>query len=106
MNDTFSSSFAQHVLDRPKLQHAAVRVGLWLAAVADRHGGFPVVMNYTNFLHGLDLDNGDSVPGVAIRNETIHKSLDSLIEEGLLKVEKMTPNDPQRAPKKFTLLLD
>lgn len=79
-----ASNYAEVILDHPRLQHGAVRVGLWLVGVAQRLGGFPVEAHLANFIHGMP-DIG--VQGVQYRAETVIKGLESLEAEGLLTVE-------------------
>jgi hypothetical protein len=83
---SISHKYVQKVADMPELQHGAVRVGLWLAAVAERTGGFPVEIFYTHLISGYHKD-GIDVPGIAFRPPTVQKSLSALQELGLLTIE-------------------
>ena len=89
MTTDLAHRYVQKVANMPKLQHGAVRVGLWLTAVAERTGGFPVEIFYTHLISGYHRD-GIDVPGVAFRPETIMKSLQALQDEGLLTMEEGT----------------
>lgn len=98
---TISSAFAQEVIKRPQLQHAAVRLGLWIAAVAEQQGGFPVTCFLRNFKEGLHTDLIDA-DGVSFRDRTITASLESLEAEGLLQIGTLHVGG-RHAPKQFTL---
>lgn len=101
---SIASAFAQAVLQRPEMQHGAVRLGLWIAAIAEQQGGFPVKMNMTTVREGIRTGIINA-PGVSFRPETIKQSIASLEELGLLRVD----TDPtasvtnHRAPKLYTL---
>lgn len=98
---SIASAFAQEVVRRPHLQHAAVRLGLWLAAAAEQQGGFPVEVFQVEFKDGLHNDKIDA-PGVNFRLETIAKSIEALKEEGLLTVE-VEQRRGRHVPKLYTL---
>lgn len=83
MSSDLAHRYVQTVANMPKLQHGAVRIGLWLTAVAERTGGFPVEIFYTHLISGYHRD-GIDVPGISFRPETITKSLKALQDEGLL----------------------
>lgn len=85
-NSGIASAYAAAVLDKPELQNAAVRIGLWLASIAERQGGFPVEAHASGFRNGIKV-NGEEIPGVKYRPETVNKSLDALEEAGLLSIE-------------------
>jgi hypothetical protein len=97
-------AFAHKVAAHPTLQHGAVRVGLWLAVVAERTGGFPVDVFYTHLIRGFERD-GVTVPGISMRPITITKSFASLTEAGLLSVEDSPLAYKGQPMKRFTLLL-
>ncbi len=105
MEQSISHKYVQKVADMPELQHGAVRVGLWLAAVADRTGGFPVEIFYTHLISGYHRD-GIDVPGIAFRPPTVQKSLNSLQELGLLKIEDGPASIHGHIIKRCTLKLD
>lgn len=102
---SISHRYVQKVADMPELQHGAVRVGLWLAAVAERTGGFPVQVYKTQWISGFSRD-GIVVPGIAFRPPTVHKSLIALQELGLLQVEDGPDGAHGHTTKHYTLLLD
>lgn len=106
MSTSVASAFAREVLRRPHLQHGAVRLGLWIAGVAELQGGFPVAAHVVDFIKGIHNDAVD-VEGVSFRNETVTKSIESLQSEGLLSVT----HDPRlgsgkRAPRLYTLTVE
>lgn len=99
---SIAQAYVHRVADMPQLQHGAVRVGMWIAALAERQGGFPVHMYYSDIIHGYEApirddegfplrdDDGNlrkvSMPGVAFRPATVMKSIEALEECGLLSV--------------------
>ena len=101
MAESIASAYAREVLARPHLQHAAVRLGLWLAACAEQRGGFPVEATIQSIMFGLD-QGGVHAPGVGFRHETVTKSIHVLEEEGLLSVQK---SSAYKGPSRFTLHL-
>lgn len=84
-----SERFIQRVADNPQLQHAAVRVGLWLVAVAERINSDSIELYYTHFLTGYKSSkvNGVSVKGVNFRPQTVANALQALIELGIISIE-------------------
>lgn len=82
---SIAQAYVHRVADMPQLQHGAVRVGMWIAALAERQGGFPVHMFYSDIIHGYAAP-GVSMPGVAFRPATVMKSIEALEECGLLSV--------------------
>ncbi len=105
MEQSISHKYVQKVADMPELQHGAVRVGLWLAAVAERTGGFPVEIFYTYLINGYHRDGVD-VPGIAFRPPTVKESLNSLKELGLLTMEDGPASTHGHISKRCTLNLD
>jgi CRP-like cAMP-binding protein len=102
MSVSISSAYAREVLARPHLPHAAVRLGLWLAACAEQRGGFPVETTVQAIMTGLDTEEVHA-PGVGFRHETVSKSVTALEEAGLLQVEK---SPFYKGPQKYTLNLN
>jgi hypothetical protein len=102
---SLSRAFVDRVLQLPKLQHGAVRLGLWLVGAAEQKGGFPVEAHHTNFIFGLHR-NGCDVQGIAIRPGTIVKSLDALEQAGLLTIEEGTTVSGGKTSKLYTLHLE
>jgi hypothetical protein len=82
---SITQAYAHKVAQMPKLQHAAVRVGLWIAVVAEKTGGFPVNVHHTNMMNGYNKD-GVTVPGICFRPPTVRQSLAALQEAGILTV--------------------
>ncbi len=106
MEQAIASKYAEKVANMPRLQHGAVRVGLWLVAVAEKTGGFPVEIFYTNVISGYH-KGGVDVPGIAIRPPTITKSIEALQEVGLLSIEESEHASVNgHLSKFFTLHLD
>jgi CRP-like cAMP-binding protein len=101
MSASIASAYAREVLARPQLPHAAVRLGLWLAACAEQRGGFPVETTVQAIMTGLDTEDVHA-PGVGFRHETVNKSISTLEEEGLLTVEK---SPFYKGPSRYTLNL-
>lgn len=102
--ESMSRAFVDAVIARPKLQHAAVRVGLWLTGAAEQQGGWPVEAHIANFLHGIKRTNL-TIPGIRFRPETVKKSISALEEAGLLSVEEGTTELGGHVSKLFTLHL-
>lgn len=86
MKRSLSKAFVQKVADMPELQHAAVRVGLWIVALAEEKGGFPVTFFQSHMINGYKDDDGVVMKGIAFRPPTVSKSLEALEEAGLLQV--------------------
>jgi hypothetical protein len=102
---SIASAYAQEVIRRPDMQHAAVRIGLWLAGVAEQQGGFPVIANSVDFIRGIHTKHINA-EGVCFRPETVSKSLEALQTEGLLEVSAHPYHGTgKRAPKCYTLKL-
>lgn len=80
-----AAEFAQCVLRRPKMQHAACRVGVWLAGIADLTSSRSVEAFAIDIQKGWER-NGVRVAGVSFRHETVKKSIEYLVSEGLLSV--------------------
>lgn len=80
-----AAQFSQEVLKRPKMQHAACRVGIWLAGIADLTSSRSVEAFAIDIQRGWSRD-GVSVEGVSFRHETVKKSIEYLVDEGLLSV--------------------
>lgn len=102
---SIAGAYAQAVLKQPKLQHAAVRIGLWIASVADQQGGLPVSTYISALQEGLHTDTVDA-PGIAFRTETVRDGIEALVDAGLLTVQPdpAHPTKQQRGPKLFNLI--
>lgn len=87
MKRSLSAAYVRKVAETPEMQHAAVRVGLWIIALAEKKGGFPVKFFQSHLINGYEDDEGVKMPGIAFRPPTVSKSLSSLEEMGLLTVE-------------------
>lgn len=98
---SISSAFAQAVLQRPKLSHGAVRVGLWLAAVADCQQVDTVEAVNNDLIQGIDTE-AVTAPGISFRPETVRSAIESLQAAGLLQV---VPCPGERFLKRFTLMV-
>lgn len=86
-----SSRFVQRISELPHLQHATVRVGVWLLAVADKTGSESVELFYTHFLtgyKGIGAHEGVSIKGINFRPPTVNKALQSLVDEGVLSIKE------------------
>lgn len=105
MEQSISQKYVHKVVEMPQLQHGAVRLGLWLAAVAEKTGGFPVEIFYTHAISGYH-KGGVDVPGIAFRPPTVIKSLQALQDEGLLSIEEGKVPHNGHVSKLCTLLLD
>lgn len=104
MERSIAAAYVDEVVSRPKLQHAAVRVGLMLAAIAERTGSKTVALCKNNFITGLEDGSGTVVvPGVQFRYETISASLASLESEGLLKIDEADFTIKGHRPSLYTL---
>ena len=102
---SMSRAYVATVTNHPDLQHAAVRIGLWLVSAAEQQGGFPVELHSSAFFKGFD--NGKvHVPGVNFRPATIRNSLASLVDAGMLHIEDGTARAGGYTARKYTLLLD
>ena len=97
---SIASAYAQAVLQHPELPHAAVRLGLWLAAVAEQQGGFPVTIAPSKILSKGIENRKVLAPPIQFRYETVIKSIDTLRDAGLLRAEQ---NDERQI--NFTLTL-
>ena len=84
--DDLSEAFVKKVARMPELQHAAVRIGLWIVALAEEKGGFPVKFFQSHMINGYKDEEGVTMPGIAFRPPTVHKSLEALQDAGLLQV--------------------
>ncbi len=81
-----SAVFAQQVLRFPELQHGAVRVGLWMAAIADLRQSTEIDFFISHIMSGYD-DGAIAVRGIAIQPITARKSIESLVKYGLITVD-------------------
>jgi hypothetical protein len=102
MRSDLSRAFVQKVAEMPGLQHGSVRIALWLTAVAERTGGFPVEMYNSDIIRGYNR-NGVKVEGMAIRMATVIDSIARLKAIGLLSVEEGSMMSYGHHSKKFTI---
>lgn len=106
--NSFAHSFAQSVMQNPDLPHSAVRVGLWLCAIADTQGADTVELYYTDIIRGFT-GRGPTpqstvrYPGITIRPATVRAALDALVDAGLIAVQAGTGGRLGNLPTKFTL---
>ncbi len=100
-----ASRYAAVVARNPQLQHAAVRLGLWLVAAAEQQGTWPVEAHQFNFMNGFDRRNV-KMSGIHFRAETIKKSIAALEEAGLLAMEEGDHVSGGRKSTLYTLILD
>lgn len=82
---SFAHSVAQEVLKHPELSHGAVRVGVWLSAVADLQGSAVVEIFQTDIIRGYDTDKF-SVHGITMRPGTVRAAIESLEALGIISV--------------------
>lgn len=85
--ETLASSFCSFVADHPKLSNAHARFGMWLIGVAEKLGGFPVEVSYSEVRGGFM--RGDiKIEGTGSRIETTKAATEALVEAGILEVEE------------------
>ncbi len=104
-NVPIASAFAAAVARNPELQHAAVRVGLWLVAAAEQQGEWPVDAHPFHFIRGLKRGKVN-MHGIQFRAETVKSSIASLQAAGLLRVDDGETMSGGRKSKLYTMTLE
>lgn len=83
---SLSAAYVRKVAEMPHMQHAEVRVGLWIVALAEKKGGFPIKFFQSHMINGYKDDEGVEMQGIAFRPPTVSKSIQALEESGLLTI--------------------
>jgi hypothetical protein len=85
--ETLASSFCRLVAENSKLNSAHARFGMWLIGVAEKLGGWPVEVSYSEVRAGFTRD-GIEIEGTGSRIETTKAAAEALEALGVLQVEE------------------